>query len=65
MVAGGGMWHGGGWAGDAGARGFQLWVALPPELEQGDAASTYLAPAVDPARRAGAGAAWPLRGRKQ
>lgn len=48
MVAGGGMWHGGGWAGDAAARGFQLWVALPPELEQGDAASTYLAPASIP-----------------
>lgn len=44
MVAGGGMWHGGGWAGDEAARGFQLWVALPPELEQGVAASTYLAP---------------------
>jgi redox-sensitive bicupin YhaK (pirin superfamily) len=44
MVAGGGVWHGGGWSGDNGARGFQLWVALPPELEHGAAASTYLAP---------------------
>jgi redox-sensitive bicupin YhaK (pirin superfamily) len=44
MVAGGGVWHGGGWNGDEGARGFQLWVALPPELELGAAASTYLAP---------------------
>jgi redox-sensitive bicupin YhaK (pirin superfamily) len=48
MMAGGGMWHGGGWSGDAGARGFQLWVALPPGLEQGEAASTYLAPASVP-----------------
>lgn len=44
MMAGGGVWHGGGWSGDVGARGFQLWVALPPELENGAAASTYLAP---------------------
>jgi redox-sensitive bicupin YhaK (pirin superfamily) len=45
MVAGGGAWHGGGWAGgEAPARGFQLWVALPPALEQSTAASTYLAP---------------------
>jgi redox-sensitive bicupin YhaK (pirin superfamily) len=48
MMAGGGMWHGGGWAGDAPARGFQLWVALPPELEQGAAASAYLAPEAIP-----------------
>jgi len=45
MVAGGGAWHGGGWAdGAAAAQGFQLWVALPPALEQSTAASTYLAP---------------------
>jgi redox-sensitive bicupin YhaK (pirin superfamily) len=44
MVAGDGVWHGGGWAGDTAARGFQLWVALPPQLENGAAVSTYLAP---------------------
>jgi redox-sensitive bicupin YhaK (pirin superfamily) len=39
-----GAWHGGG-AGDAGhARGFQLWLALPPEHELGPVESIYLAP---------------------
>ena len=32
MRAGGGVWHTGGVAGSARARGFQLWVALPPEI---------------------------------
>jgi len=44
--AGGGAWHGGG-AGDSGrgrARGFQLWLALPPEHELGPAENVYLAP---------------------
>src|ERR1700719_3140575 len=40
-----GAWHGGG-AGEAGhARGFQLWLALPPEHELGPVESIYLAPA--------------------
>src|ERR1700738_3316264 len=44
MQAGGGVWHGGG-AGEPGrTRGFQLWVALPPELELGPSESVYLAP---------------------
>ena len=43
MVAGAGIWHGGGWSGGARTCGFQLWVALPPELELGAASSTYLA----------------------
>jgi redox-sensitive bicupin YhaK (pirin superfamily) len=44
LVAGGGAWHGGG-LGDAGrSRGFQLWVALPPERELGPVESVYLAP---------------------
>src|SRR5712691_3194915 len=44
MRAGGGVWHGGG-AGEPGrARGFQLWIALPPELELGPSESVYLAP---------------------
>jgi redox-sensitive bicupin YhaK (pirin superfamily) len=46
MRAGGGVWHGG-HAGDAGGagrmRGFQLWVALPADLENTPAESTYLA----------------------
>src|SRR2546425_4080315 len=48
MRAGGGVWHGGG-TGEAGrTRGFQLWVALPPELELGPSESIYLAPEVIP-----------------
>jgi redox-sensitive bicupin YhaK (pirin superfamily) len=44
MRAGGGVWHGGG-AGEPGrTRGFQLWIALPPELELGTSESFYLAP---------------------
>jgi redox-sensitive bicupin YhaK (pirin superfamily) len=41
MQAGGGVWHGGG-AGEPGrARGFQLWLALPPHLELGPSVSLY------------------------
>jgi redox-sensitive bicupin YhaK (pirin superfamily) len=48
MRAGGGVWHGGG-TGEAGrTRGFQLWMALPPELELGTSDSVYLAPEVIP-----------------
>jgi redox-sensitive bicupin YhaK (pirin superfamily) len=48
MRAGGGVWHGGG-AGEPGrTRGFQLWIALPPELELGPSESIYLAPEVIP-----------------
>jgi redox-sensitive bicupin YhaK (pirin superfamily) len=44
MRAGGGVWHGGG-AGEPGpTRGFQLWIALPPELELGPSASLYQSP---------------------
>ena len=44
MQAGAGVWHGGG-IGDSGrTRGFQLWVALPPELELGPSASRYEGP---------------------
>src|SRR5438067_6571405 len=46
MQAGGGVWHGGG-AGEPGrTRGFQLWIALPPDLELGPSESVYLAPEV-------------------
>lgn len=44
MVAGAGVWHGGGWSSPERTSGFQLWVALPPELELGDSLSTYLEP---------------------
>jgi redox-sensitive bicupin YhaK (pirin superfamily) len=41
MHAGRGMWHGGGiQAGHT--RGFQLWIALPPELEMTPPSSTYV-----------------------
>jgi redox-sensitive bicupin YhaK (pirin superfamily) len=46
MRAGGGVWHGGG-AGEPGrTRGFQLWIALPPEQELGPSESIYQAPEV-------------------
>jgi len=49
MQAGGGAWHGGNFGdGDGRVRGFQLWIALPPELELSDAVSTYLAPEAIP-----------------
>jgi redox-sensitive bicupin YhaK (pirin superfamily) len=35
MQAGRGMWHGGGLDHAGRTRGFQLWIALPPELELG------------------------------
>jgi redox-sensitive bicupin YhaK (pirin superfamily) len=54
MQAGGGVWHAGGAAQGQRVRGFQLWVALPPEDENGGAHSQYLppeqVPSVGPAR---------------
>ncbi|WP_445143554.1 pirin family protein [Dyella sp. Tek66A03] len=45
MRAGGGAWHGGNFGDDdERVRGFQLWVALPPELELGPSESVYLEP---------------------
>ena len=41
LHAAGGAWHGGA-PGDKGCRGFQLWVALPPEEELGPVESIYL-----------------------
>jgi redox-sensitive bicupin YhaK (pirin superfamily) len=41
MQAGRGMWHGGGLDKAGRTRGFQLWIALPPELELGPATSIY------------------------
>jgi redox-sensitive bicupin YhaK (pirin superfamily) len=48
MQAGGGVWHTGK-PGDGGrVRGFQLWVALPPELENAPAESHYVDASVIP-----------------
>jgi redox-sensitive bicupin YhaK (pirin superfamily) len=44
MQAGRGMWHGGGLDKAGRTRGFQLWIALPPELELGPTMSLYQAP---------------------
>jgi redox-sensitive bicupin YhaK (pirin superfamily) len=44
MQAGRGMWHGGGLDKAGRTRGFQLWIALPPELESGPTISTCQAP---------------------
>jgi len=44
MQAGRGMWHGGGLDKAGRTRGFQLWIALPPELELGPTLSVYQAP---------------------
>ncbi len=42
MRAGGGVWHNGGAVGTARARGYQLWVALPPEMESLESQAQYL-----------------------
>lgn len=44
MQAGRGMWHGGGLDKAGRTRGFQLWIALPPELELGPTISINQAP---------------------
>ena len=44
MVSGAGVWHQGLIAEDGAIEGFQLWVALDPTLEEGEAHSTYIAP---------------------
>jgi len=41
MEAGRGMWHGGGLDHGGRTRGFQLWIALPPDLELGPTISIY------------------------
>ena len=48
MRAGGGVWHGGGLGDPGRTRGFQLWIALPPELELGPSESVYLSPETVP-----------------
>ena len=42
MRAGGGVWHTGGAAGTARAKGYQLWIALPPEMESLASEAQYL-----------------------
>lgn len=44
MNAGGGVWHDGGAAENERVQGYQLWVALPPQDENGIAYSRYLSP---------------------
>jgi len=41
-------WHGGGSGEPGRARGFQLWIALPPDQELGPSESIYQAPEVIP-----------------
>ncbi|QGZ93719.1 pirin family protein [Terricaulis silvestris] len=43
MRASGGVWHTGGAKGEEWVKGYQLWVALPPELELAETDSQYLA----------------------
>src|ERR1700722_4031943 len=42
MRAGSGVWHTGGMFGKERIKGFQLWVAMPPELELAEPQSQYL-----------------------
>ncbi len=42
MRAAGGVWHTGGAVGTARAKGFQLWIALPPEMENIASQAQYL-----------------------
>ncbi|GGD00531.1 pirin family protein [Undibacterium terreum] len=42
MRAGSGVWHTGGLHGNERGKGFQLWIAMPPELELADPHSQYL-----------------------
>ena len=42
MCAAGGVWHTGGAVGIARAKGYQLWVALPPEMESIESEAQYL-----------------------
>jgi redox-sensitive bicupin YhaK (pirin superfamily) len=44
MMAGGGVWHTGAPVNTERVLGFQLWVAMPPELELATAHSIYLGP---------------------
>ena len=41
MRAGGGVWHTGGAVGSARVKGYQLWIALPPEMESSHSEAQY------------------------
>jgi redox-sensitive bicupin YhaK (pirin superfamily) len=41
MRAGGGVWHTGGAAGSERVKGYQLWIALPPEMESAASEARY------------------------
>jgi redox-sensitive bicupin YhaK (pirin superfamily) len=49
MRAGRGVWHTGASAGEVTTKGFQLWIALPEQLEHAPAQSRYLSAAEVPA----------------
>jgi len=42
MRAGGGVWHTGGALGTARTKGYQLWIALPPQMESSEPEGQYL-----------------------
>jgi redox-sensitive bicupin YhaK (pirin superfamily) len=42
MRAAGGVWHTGGAVGTARAKGYQLWIALPPDMENIESEAQYL-----------------------
>lgn len=42
MRAGGGVWHTGGAVATERVKGYQLWIALPPEMESSDSEARYL-----------------------
>src|SRR5712691_1162812 len=42
MRAGGGVWHTGGAVGTVRVKGYQLWIALPPEMESIESGAQYL-----------------------
>ncbi len=44
MNAAGGAWHQGQLRGRGRATGFQLWVAMPPAIEDGEAVGQYVPP---------------------
>src|SRR6267142_1687702 len=44
MRAGGGVWHNGGATGSVRVKGYQLWIALPAEMENLDSEARYLGP---------------------
>ena len=50
MNAGGGAWHQGALQGHGDVVGFQLWVPMPPGVEDGPPASRYVAPDSVPSR---------------